>query len=198
MNRIDPSGSSSCGLQRVRQPPMPPPLTIQADPAPVAQTFFVDEEIQALILTLALTLIFFADDETQALYLLWRIYLLWTMRYRRFTRSTASSRSSTPSTSSRASTMRSPRASRTRPSSRPLYYIRLQAIYTRLQPHTKEAVEPAAIPPDVLGAPCVYDSTHLNATQVAFADRILLNKTDLVTEAELAPIEERLLSGSRR
>ena len=94
--------------------------------------------------------------------------------------------------------MRSPRASRTRPSSRPLYYIRLQAIYTRLQPHTKEAVEPAAIPPDVLGAPCVYDSTHLNATQVAFADRILLNKTDLVTEAELAPIEERLLSGSRR
>ena len=39
---------------------------------------------------------------------------------------------------------------------------------------------------------CVYDSTHLNATQVAFADRILLNKTDLVTEAELAPIEVRL------
>ena len=30
------------------------------------------------------------------------------------------------------------------------------------------------------------------ATQVAFADRILLNKTDLVSEAELAPIEERL------
>ena len=56
MNRIDPSGSSSCGLQRVRQPPMPPPLTIQADPAPVAQTFFVDEEIQALTLTLTLTL----------------------------------------------------------------------------------------------------------------------------------------------
>ena len=82
MNRINPSGSSSCGLQRVRQPPMPPPLTIQADPAPVAQTFFVDEEIQALnlTLTLTLTLIFFADDKTQALYSLWRIYLLWTMR----------------------------------------------------------------------------------------------------------------------
>ena len=72
---------------------------------------------------------------------------------RRFTRSTASSRSSTPSTFSRASTTRSPRASRTRPSSRPLYYIRLQAVYTRLQPHTSEAGEPAAIPPDVLGAP---------------------------------------------
>ena len=28
--------------------------------------------------------------------------------------------------------------------------------------------------------------------QVAFADRILLNKTDLVEESELAPIEERL------
>merc|ERR1712070_1166386 len=28
--------------------------------------------------------------------------------------------------------------------------------------------------------------------QIAFADRILLNKTDLVEEAELAPIEERL------
>ena len=28
--------------------------------------------------------------------------------------------------------------------------------------------------------------------QVAFADRILLNKTDLVEESELAPIEARL------
>ena len=28
--------------------------------------------------------------------------------------------------------------------------------------------------------------------QVAFADRILLNKTDLVEETELAPIEARL------
>ena len=31
-----------------------------------------------------------------------------------------------------------------------------------------------------------------NPNQVAFADRILLNKTDLVEESELAPIEERL------
>ena len=94
----------------------------------------------------------FADDETQALCLFWHS-LTMDDEDRRFTRSTASSRSSTPSTFSRASTTRSPRASRTRPSSRPLYYIRLQAVYTRLQPHTSKAGEPAAIPPDVLGAP---------------------------------------------
>ena len=41
----------------VRKPPISsPPLSTQADPAPVAQTFFVDEEIQALPLPLPLSL----------------------------------------------------------------------------------------------------------------------------------------------